>query len=248
MGKLASGATFQMKMAFMDEDLKRPKHDDIMFWLTEQVKQPANVRGLIPALPYQRLALYDHRLEAEAEEAVKAKDKPWTSFQSGDRETKEYLRKEPWPNEPEPLLKFGEVTWEVPLKENNRTVAFADLLAEYEYCGSLNRWHTTFYNARYIAGSSPYSGRWEYEESRKAPSYTQTPAKLSIYFEVKTAISSVGELMRQLNFYATTEQFKGSSYRDEQAPLLVVVAPAHAEAESVCRAHGYGFMRYEPDQ
>ena len=245
MSKLASGATFQIKMAFMDEDLKRPKHDEIMFWLTEWVKQPANVRSLVPQLPHRRITVADHRLEPDAEAAIKGQGGPWQGFPYGEHETKQNYRREPWPHEPEPRLLFKSAQWELPLKENNRTVAFADLVANYDYCQYLSGRNTTFHMAERIEDSSSRRVLWKYPETRTIHTFAQTLDTVSIVFEVKTSILSVGDLMRQLNYYRETSMFKEHRREDSIPPILVVVAPANPEAEGVCKAHGIGFVRYE---
>lgn len=55
-----------------------------------------------------------------------------------------------------------------------------------------------------------------------------------VYFEVKTKIPSIGELLRQLQFYKT---MVGES-------PIVVVAPDNAEAARVVRSQGFGFIAY----
>jgi len=71
MSKLANSATFQLKLAFADEDLKKPKHDQIMFWLAEWVQVPANMLCILPPLPLYRVSILEHTLEPEAAAALK---------------------------------------------------------------------------------------------------------------------------------------------------------------------------------
>jgi len=58
------------------------------------------------------------------------------------------------------------------------------------------------------------------------------PEKLQLLIEVKTVLPTLGELMRQLNLYATA--FRG---------LQAVVAPDDRYAD-ILREHGFGFLLY----
>jgi len=246
MSKLANSATFQLKLAFADEDLKKPKHDQIMFWLAEWVQVPANMLCILPPLPLYRVSILEHTLEPEAAAALKLKP-PYPTFEAEhQRQSKE--RVDPWDGEPEPILSFNSLDWEHPLKENNRTVAFADMHCRYTVGHTLYRWTIRSHSAERDASST--FPKWTYSPTSNALKFSQHETVADVYFEVKTEITSVGDLMRQLNFYRQTEQLKshGPYYGAGRHidPILVVVAPPHKEAEAVCRAHGYGFVEYIP--
>lgn len=73
--------------------------------------------------------------------------------------------------------------------------------------------------------------------------YRSGPGNYEIYFEVKSEIKSIGELIRQLQLYRSSSTFHESLPRAR----LVVVAPPHNGAASVCHENGFDLLEYRPD-
>lgn len=72
----------------------------------------------------------------------------------------------------------------------------------------------------------------DYGSSDAIQGFEVYPEKLQLLIEVKTVLPTLGELMRQLNLYATA--FPG---------YQAVVAPDDRYAD-ILREHGFGFLRY----
>ncbi|HWE47509.1 MAG TPA: hypothetical protein VG407_15910 [Caulobacteraceae bacterium] len=246
MSKLATGASFQLKLAFADEDLKHPTHDKIMFWLSKRVEDPAIGRQFLPTLPLERVAAITHMPDNETLAGLRSDGLHLHHhFQTGDHSSSSETVDAHWPNEPAMAFEFKRLRWEAPLTEKERTVAFADLEAEYEYGRTLIGRTTHLYSGLRTPRPGGHGASWKYEKSGETFEFEQSVRRCRIFFEVKTAIKSVGDLMRQLNFYRQLEQLRGRSDGGLR-PRLVVVAPFHEEAAAVCKAHGYGFVAYRP--
>jgi hypothetical protein len=143
--------TIQQKFGFRDDDLRTPKHDEIMLWLNGNIK---NVIGQVTG-------------------------------------------KHP---------KIMEKIWEYPLssgRDNQYVIGFIDMLVRFDEC---------------ITKDTTAPGEW-------------------ICFEVKTSIPSLGELIRQVNFY---QKYLRSN------PLFVIVSPDNRFATAL-RSQGIEFYHYNPN-
>ncbi len=68
--------------------------------------------------------------------------------------------------------------------------------------------------------------------------WSETEIDIRLLFEVKSEIRSIGELMRQLQLYRSTDSFRNISTK------LIVVAPPHADAKRICNEQGVHFLEY----
>jgi hypothetical protein len=155
----------------------------------------------------------------------------------------------PWPDEPQKILKLRNKQWEYPLKtERGAIVAFCDMYCRYAIGFILTKTNIT----NFLIEQTQISDRkisHDFIFSKTQPEtqhvgWEQRFADLHVFFEVKTEIPSIGELMRQLQTYRAMPALQPY---DNNRPLLIVVAPPHNEAASVCREHGIPFVEYRPD-
>lgn len=240
-----NGRNYQLGLAFNDGDLRKPKHDEIMHWLTSWVQNAENVRPFYLPKGVYRKASKSHRLTAEAEELLRPlkeheKERVLRSFQNRLHWAEEWDVRQPWPDEPERKLRFRKSQWELPLRaERGGLLGFCDLCAEYEGTTTLEKVLVTLYSA-----APPNDARggsyWGFDPAGSAEEWRQHGGEVKIFFEVKTEIPSVGELMRQLQLYRSTETIRGHWNH------LVVVAPPNNEAATVCESHGISFVQYRP--
>jgi hypothetical protein len=265
MGKV-NDKSFQLRMAFADDDLRRPSHDIIMHWLVEWVRNPANVRALLglrdgfhawydttaPELDVASLEAWPQG--AERDRVAREFASTYPSFQVSGRAVR---RKEAWPEVPAPEWSHKSTTWEpiLPLhlslatNGHRQLVGFCDLMAQYGFDHSMERVIVRTYRAVRDAAADRAVWRTQFEYTgaetvRWSPSRTW----LCVCFEVKTEIRSIGELMRQLQLYRSALPPRG----DHEVPdgigetWLCVVAPPHPEAAAVCRDQGFPFLEYRP--
>ena len=234
---------YQLGLAFNDGDMRKPKHDEIMHWLSAWVKNVDNVRSFIGSKKVPRQILTDHRLSPEAREAINAvpegeRRSIWLSFQNqfpdGEIDTSQE-----WPDEPPSTIKFIKYQWELPLRNaRGGEVGFCDLCADYEVTSLLEKIDVLLYSATPRPTSRYPSFKFEQCGSRQE--WRQQSGQMRLFFEVKTEIPSVGELMRQLQLYRGTETARGFWTH------FAVVAPPNNEAASVCADHGISFVQYRP--
>jgi hypothetical protein len=123
-----------------------------------------------------------------------------------------------------PGLKITQKQWEMPVMSGAYTVGFVDLKVQYKrpvlYLSQPQSTHPRFI-------------------SRPDWQIAWHPA--CAYFEVKTSIPSLGELLRQLNHY---RQYLGREY---ETPDIFVVAPDARFAAKI-REQGFGFLQCPPIQ
>lgn len=252
MGKI-NARNFQLNLAFNDQDLRTPKHDEIMHWLTAWTQNTANIRPLYAKAARQRSEHVEHRLDAQSAKLLE----PLREYEK-ERILSDLNRqfsgrvsavKEAWPKEPERRVDYCRMQWEPPLKNGRGIVGFCDLHCQYNVSFELEKVLLSQYS---LASVEPvprdpekpaYSpNRWAFALVTSGEWWRQPADECNLYFEVKTEIRSVGELMRQLQLYRSTDTFQWSTRN-----RLVVVAPANNEAASVCEAHGISFVDYRPN-
>ena len=111
MGKV-NDKSFQLRMAFADDDLRRPTHDTIMHWLVEWVRDPAKVRALL-ALQDGFHAWFD----ATAPELDLASLEAWPQKTDRDRIASDFASKYPNSDVAGRTVRLKEAWPEVPTPE-----------------------------------------------------------------------------------------------------------------------------------
>lgn len=191
--------TIQQRFGFKDDDLKSPKHDQLMLDLT-----------------------------AAADDLVSEIVKPeWSDKDI--KNAKEHGVELP----PFPAISDISCEWEVPIVsrgyKSKYIVGFADLVIA--CCiPRLEVWE-----------SSQRGGGWEREFGFK-------PYIREIYFEVKSTIPSLGELVRQINMYREyTPHYGQGDLGKEIFRQWAIVSPDGRFANQIAKL-GFTFVKYdEPD-
>ena len=263
MGK-ANTRNQQLRLALQDEDLRTPAHDEIMHWLSGWVRNPENVRGWIKKRWITRenktVASLSPPTEEEVHEATNGEykhhwlDDAFKRSQSGAGYGLTSTQVEPWSDEPEYPIKFHNFEWECWLRDRNYRqdsydppnglrVGCVDLVAWYKAGVRLTRTVHETYETKFnqIVPASTYSNPWEpvFSKTGERYEYGWEQNYLTFYFEVKSQIPSIGEVMRQLQLYRST-----ASYKQRGCTAMVLVAPPNNEAASVCRDHNIHYLEY----
>ncbi|WP_417914982.1 hypothetical protein [Candidatus Electronema sp. JM] len=257
--------TLQQRFGFMDTDMKKPKHDEIMLWLDSIVEE--RIASWIKHEPewnseiisdYQKvfsnsrqnLLLFLERRKGRIEndikefESLKEADKYSSYYESRYRESLEDLgllkelhekaarleKLDPVPVKPS--LSNIKKIWECPVKGyNDYIVGFIDLKVTYDYPELILAGISIPADLYRISGIT-WSPKWEVHTIQQG----HYPCADPIYFEVKTEIPSLGELIRQINIY-----------REYGAKKIFVVSPDDRYV-SVLQEQGIGFIKYIPNK
>ncbi len=259
--------TLQQRFGFMDTDMKKPKHDEIMLWLDSIVEErlaswiqhelewdPEVVsdsqkefldsrQNLLVLLARKKEQIDDHIQKFESLESVEKKSN-FSFFESRYRERLEDLellkelhnkvtlleKLDPVPAKPS--LSNIKKIWESPIKGyNDYIVGFIDLKVIYDYPELILTGVTFSSNSDRISGIT-WSPKWEIRTIQQG----HYPRADPIYFEVKTEIPSLGELIRQINIY-----------REYGAKKIFVVSPDDRYV-NVLEEQGIGFIKYTPNK
>jgi hypothetical protein len=234
--------TLQERFGFHDEELSTPKHDEMMVWLDENIA--TIVADLFPKewteseiKAHERLVekarrnwlerakRYDE-LGPEDEKKVrllKAEIEHWRALGDSDKQRVYARRLEefyssigpqfPHPGDvpSRPACKILDVKWESPIKENNFVIGFPDL------CVGVGKPQI------YLDGV---------EGSNIKPRWVVGTERENLFFEVKPTIRSLGEIMRQINFYRAYESSR----------FLVVCQDDRFR--QLLQTQGIGFVKY----
>jgi hypothetical protein len=239
---------YQLGLAFNDADLRKPDHDKIMLWLNDWVKEPANLRHFLPS-SYSRSIAYRNRFDGEAEALLLTLGHHQQQLLR--RDIGEVPRERAtdyggaWPDEPPFKTELVRSSWERMLKSDRGSlVGFCDLHCVYEVWHNLTKAIIQYYKICPTDEPGPLCREWKIEKSGAIEEvYRSGPGNYEIYFEVKSEIKSIGELIRQLQLYRSSSTFHESLPRAR----LVVVAPPHNGAASVCHENGFDLLEYRPD-
>ena len=249
--------TIQQRFGFMDDDLKKPKHDEVMQWLNDCVDEKLLEWLGIPgewtndeisrlkrsATEERESKIQKLNKDLEREKAT-PDDDPYlsSSFYNLTPDEKEKrnekyrfnraerissLEKQieqasvPIKGSPIPAKPPVQITtkqWERPIKSNDYIIGFIDMAVFFEL-PELNIHIELAENNWNVTWSVQYSSYDGYEKN-------------CVYFEVKTEIPSLGELIRQVNMY--------KSYG---AKRIFVVAPDDTH-EKTLREQGIGLIKF----
>lgn len=245
------GQKSQLDFFLAEEDLRRPKHDEIMCWLDSWVKEVKNVRPFLGGWR-ERQELVDAVLVQESVSALEKTSISLAVVKDMERRSSKKIRLAAWPDEPLPDIKFLNLQWERPLSDGssgyNRTIGYADMSALYEIGWTLLGRESIYHQIDSQSSVCHSRNIPVPKELRREFTFEAQNAFMELYFEVKTEIRSIGELMRQLQTYRSTPRVMNSCLRcgagREFGPGLIVVAPPNLEAEKVVRSHGFGWVDY----
>lgn len=200
--------SLQQRFGFMDNDLKAPAHDEIMLWLDK------NAVSIIRSLGLWRPIWDSDKLAKQREQAKEAINRARASqklnkfLPSEIEEWFLYVNAGTVPPKPN-ILETAKVKWEVVVKKQDYRsefiIGFVDLVVYF------NDHSLGFDNVQW----DPLPGPGYYKLiDGILPKWGISSRERAVYFEVKSAIPSLGELIRQINVY---REYVGGSF--------VVVSP-----------------------
>jgi len=243
---------YQLALAFNDSDLRAPGHDEIMHWLSNWVRQESNIRSLIRPSYRGRESISINRLDEQSKVEIAklpTHKQNWVTnaFNHQHKETRIKVA-ELWPDEPMVELNYKKSEWELPLSsERGQPTGFCDLYCEYQMGDVLS--HATTHVYSFASSEEFFVGeRSNFSKVEESQAWRQYTTVVRLFFEVKTKIPSVGELMRQIQLYRTSPTFRGSpDCGPRSVNKFIVVAPPNNEAASVCAEHEIHFIEYRPE-
>lgn len=245
--------SLQQKLGFFDEDLKNPTHDEILKWLDINIE-----KVLLDVYVFDK---WDDKkvksLENETLQSVK-----YTLDKSNQQKNELIGKIEKYPDDEtykkelidlEKKIKyydtFNGLSKELPVRQKPRIL---EKIWEYTVCNQTTNYRTGYQSSKSIIGFVDMKVEFEFtnlevkgveydpnKENQKIE-WGQTNrdqyndiSKHSVFIEVKTKITSLGELFRQLNTY---KEFVNGSF--------LVVCPDDSEKE-VIRSQGFSFYKYK---
>lgn len=230
------------RAGFRDPDSATPQHDAIVKWIESNIGDV--LQSIFPVVPWPRELVA--KLREEASETI-------GRFKAGlEREEKRLKKEFEAKYDPQKdavvqdaLRIFGGVVTDV------KTVEQCELLREIE---SLEGW--CLGNPPEVPAPAVIRGKWEHPVmsrnivagfidylveatlpvlsvggERDQLKWVINPSPVKVYFEAKTKIPSIGELIRQINFYQSYE------------PGVYVVVSPDDSAEGTLRGQGIGFVK-----
>lgn len=237
--------TLQQKMGFLDNDLKKPKHDELMIWLDTNIVGIVNKKfnpemsdkswSEFISVNTKRLNVFKDDIlkridEYNVEEqeridimkVVKCNRSRWDDERDKKRDGLLEIIKRidsfSFGDKPKrPLVTNVKKKWEIPVMSNKFTIGFIDFSAEF------NIPELRLYIPDALNIPHDYIPTLKFE-----------PYRNLIYIEVKTEIPSVGEVMRQINHY---KEFIG--------PSQYVMCP-DSKFKDILESQGIGWIDCEP--
>lgn len=231
--------TLQQRFGFLDDDLKTPKHDEIIMWVD------ANMEAILTEIinPNSEWEI-GKELQAEIDATPIAVNEFLTNYAKQTKETSgmnyyrpsyledyanKYTQLSAWNGlgnmPPKPNLRAIKKRWEQPIVSREYTVGFVDIYATYEMpCLSVKG----------IEPTGPGYSHFALKSDKSLPEWYIHWTDKAVAFEIKTNIPSLGELIRQIRMYQTYLSAK-----------FVVVSPDDRFADPI-ESQGIGFYKYEP--
>ena len=214
---------------FPDEDIKQPKHDDIMFWLDK------NINSITEEILPKDISKYINKYDKE-------------NINNKINQAKEYFRRIGTEESIENIKKLDNLNlfnkeyirtvpvniefkkWEFPVtigeEKYKRIIGFVDMLIGFNF--------PTYHYLQGIVEEQKY-GEIVKCRLEKTICLNFHSRYKTIAFEVKTTIDSVGELIRQINYY-----------RNVLRETIFVVVSENDKYKDILKDQKIGFIKYEP--
>jgi len=247
------GKTIQQRFGFVDQDLKKPKHDEILYWLEHNLKDCLSQwigfsekwkDHQVEELTSRVRSLQERRLTELSKELAKV-----LQSDGSNEPTAQFLQpKKPWEEIKPERVKGVEAS----IESVKAWTAFPPLPEKPPIGEIATRWEepiTTTRNSsegnKYVVGFIDFTvrckipsldlrGIWEDNlHDSWRPEWRITFPKLTFRFEVKTEIPSLGEVIRQINMYR--------EYDSNAEYYLVSPDDKHVD---VLKKERIGFVRY----
>jgi hypothetical protein len=223
--------THIQQLGFFDDDLKTSKHDEIMIWLDENIQEAINTLFYKPFDDVEKQRLVNDTMQ-RSQRLLPILEKELR--RSGKlEENKEKLQSlKDWDGSNVATPDTGHLTtlinrkvWEKTVLRENRnagskfTLGFIDLAVSYEM---------VYY---YIAGV-PVGVHQETDINQyQIPYIDYSWLGDNVYFEVKAKMPTLGELLRQINFYK------------DHLPGQYVVVSSDDRFKRILSEQGVGFLK-----
>ncbi|MEI8047084.1 MAG: hypothetical protein WCI92_06875 [Bacteroidota bacterium] len=228
--------TIQQKLGFFDDDLKKPKHDELMLWLDSNIEkivnklfnQPFTEKELEHIKDRERVKTRTIIKEYESSIASwekelglsisEKRDRP-SAIQRSDEELQKYIseikRKKLILEQfdfssqisAKPRITRIDKKWELPITTaSNNNKSTIGFI---DFCASFSLPHLSLSGLKFHQKEFSHEEKY-YDIDENALMFKYIPIGKSILVEVKTEIISLGELIRQVNQYKT--YFHGDYY------------------------------------
>lgn len=252
--------TLQQKLGFLDEDLKKPKHDDMLLWLDKNAESIFNdifskqltetdYKELLQRAISTRDKVIDDRRSiinahekriADSKESKfgfgLAKDTESQILQEIEKETKKIKYLESWTDfdllPPRPKILINSKVWELPVttQSHNYNSNGSKFTVGFIDMAVYFQIYHPFVDG--FGGDERQGDKWVSDvKDRIKIGFHQQQA--TVYIEAKTEINSLGELIRQIRHYK--EYLPGSYY---------VLCPDDKH-ETTLREQQIGFIKYK---
>lgn len=210
--------TLRERLAFNDPDRSTPLHDDICLWLDGKLREPLWLSSLVEG---------DFRLGAVGPH------KSWTVDY-----VRKIIDKHTWPEGDPAFTEWdvpparAKITWELAVGDSRWVSGFIDIAATVRSPHSLKAvWRE---GKAYLGGRADdiecsWSGESEYA------------------FEVKSAIPSLGELIRQIRYYQSKHRATYYVVAPSDTVVIngdIVTVPGDGTIAKTLVAQGIGFVHY----
>ena len=247
-------------MGFVDKDMHNSDHDTIVEWIDENSE-----RILLNILPrvFSTLGFHFGDLKYAIKEAQK-----YNTFPIDLEEKIQNYKQELDRLKNAKILggrknvQFNSSIWELPIKSRNFVIGFIDLfrsvsfdveniinmnLDRYSFIKKtyMQKTHILTHPIHYPLEKTKEGKTGEEEEYEfKKPSLILNHYNYKVYFEAKTTIPSIGELMRQIQFYKTYIPRD----RDQYTNKIGIVSYPNPRAQRIVESQGFFWIDYPGDK
>jgi len=235
--------TLQQRFGFNDSDLKTPKHDEMMLWLDGNMqevlteflgipgewdpKEVTRIKDIADNLVKERISKHNDDIKDCTERIENNKGYLIDPVKTLKEYKAKLLKLSEWSGLGDPPQKpkrrINELIWEYPIVSKQYTIGFIDMFVRHSLPTLVADGIWGLYSTESCHLHGEYIPKWE----------CQWRDKGKVAIEIKTAIPSLGELVRQIRMYKT--------YLDAE---FLVVCPDDRFAEPL-RSQGIGFYKYE---
>jgi len=222
--------TLQQKLGFFDDDIKKPKHDELMLWLDSNIPRIINELFNCPLTEQETNSLieqsnknikevleYLKRTSNNLKKELNMSDSERRRLPMGlqrkpgeiqeliiEKENKiAFLEKYTLNNEipAKPTITRIKKTWELPV--TTATYSNKYTIGFIDFAASFNVPVLEFAGLRFSRKDNFNTEKEYYDFDEKILGFTYYSLPKTIYIEVKTEINSLGDLIRQINQYKT---------------------------------------------
>jgi hypothetical protein len=181
----------QYRMAFQDEDLRKPAHDDIMCWLDDWAKNTENVSRFFNDSRKRTRNTY-HRLSASSKDMVELSPNKLSIYQQFESDFKnQYSSVESHEDEPAMSIAYASRQWEALLHAHDENygrkqfMGFCDLAATYEVTMETEHRTVHYKNIESIEPDTEnkYCKKWKFCEGETKSGYADRSVAIELFLK-----------------------------------------------------------------